>query len=49
MEAERNQIRRLHVLVTEALNIADAMGDTLLAAHLEEALYVIKERIDAIN
>ena len=49
MEAKRHQFRRLHELVTEALIIADTMGDTLLAAHLEEALSVINERLNAIN
>lgn len=49
MEAERHQLRRLRELVTEALTIADADGDTLIAVHLEVALSVINERINAIN
>ena len=49
MEAERHQLRRLHALVTEALAIADTKGDTLVAVHLEVALSVINERMNAIN
>lgn len=49
MEAERHQLRRLRELVTEALTIADTQGNTLVAVHLEVALSVINDRINAIS